>query len=222
MNSLHLLKAINHIDEEFIVASLSYRENAKPRKQGVSSPLVYVKRIAVIILAVISVSFVILLTHDGVRAAISDAVVTWYDKYLSIEFSKATESTETKKPSESATEAVTEVESFTELKLGYIPSGYELTSISEDEYFKEHIYLTETGEYLIIGFYSSKSNTFFADVEHMEYEETVINGYKAFRFFSEEETTGIITFGNSKFNVIVSSSVLPADELMRVAQTISP
>lgn len=166
--------------------------------------VVYLKRAAVVILALLSVTFAVLSTNAEVRAAISDAVTEWYDKYIKIQFSKSDEA------------AATDADS---LEIGYLPEGYEIGESTEREGFREYIYYTDSGNYLIISIFSSENAGVLADNELSEYELLTINGSDSHFVYNKSERYGVLTTGNVDYTVSIMG-IAERDEFIKIAENI--
>lgn len=184
-----------------------YKKYAKAKKYNMPIPVIYLRRIAAVFLVVISLSFGLLSTNANVRAAIADTVVTWYEKYIQINFSKDTNES-------NVIDATVE-----SLKIEYVPNGFALSSTTEESDSREYIYTKENGDYMIIGIYSSDTTDITADIEQMEYEIITINEIDAYVSYNEEEQSGIIAMGNDKYTIWISAC-LEKSEIIKVAENI--
>lgn len=183
-----------------------------------SLPLLYLQRAAIVVLVCVTVCFGVFMTSEKVRAALVDTVVEWFDKYVTIDFSKqepdetANESTDVE-----STETITDMSS---LQIGYIPEGFELTSSTEEnDHTREYKYTSTSGDYLKICIYSSEAFQASADIELSDYEKISVNGNDAYFFYNYEEGCGSITFKYNKYIVSISC-ILDKTELVKVAENI--
>lgn len=190
-----------------------YRRKAKEQKYHIPLPFLYLKRVAVVFLAIISISFGVLATSEEVRAAIVNTVVTWYDKFIQLDF---TRSDETIEQNGESTEPIINV---SDLVIGYIPSQYELASSTEESQFREYIYTTESGDYMLIGIYSSESTEVANDIEVMNYEQLTINGNEAYILYNESERMGSVIIGNRGYTIVISS-ISEKEDILKVAENI--
>lgn len=191
-----------------------YRNKVKERWYRNPLPVVYLKRVSIIALAVISVMFGVLSTSGEVRAAIVNTVVTWHDKYVNIDLYAENNIDE----SESQTETEEGPDANT-LVVGYIPQEYILSSSTEEIDHREYLYMTDTGEYLLISFYSSKNADIGLDIQNSEYEQFVVNGNDAFLSYNDTDQYGTIVFGNRIYTVTVSG-LISKDELIKISENI--
>ena len=171
-------------------------------------PLVYFRRAAVFLLAFISLSFVILAMNSNVRAAITDAIVQWYKEYIVIDFGKVPE-------------GESDLPTFDELRIGYIPDGYELTSSDENSDYREYIYTPADGNYFLVALYSSKTTDIGVDIEDVAFEEMTINGNQAYLSYDEGNGLGTLVVGNSSYTILITA-YLDKSEIIKIAENIKP
>ena len=196
-----------------------YLRIAKARKYNISLPLLYLRRAAVVFLVFVSVTFGVLITNGEVRAAIRNAVVEWYDEYAQISFSESADKSNTSKTDDESTSEAEEIPDLKDLKIGYIPEGFELSNSTEEDISRVNTYLSESGKCIIIGLYASGSADLTADVEKTEYEEIYIGGNEAYVFYSEAEQTGVLIFGNVK-NTVWIQAMCDRSEIIKIAENI--
>lgn len=171
--------------------------------------LVYTRRAAVVVLALISVTFAALSTSEPVQAAIAETVVTWYEETMRIDFSKLDH------------QYVDKPKSVEELKIGYIPDGFTLSETIEWDGFREYIYYNDNKEeeYLFIDIQNSQEGEVIQDTEQHEYEEIQIHGMVGYMLYNEAERQGSITYGNAVYAVLISGYV-DKTELLKIAENI--
>lgn len=191
------------------------RRKTKEKEYNKPLALVYLSRAAVIFLCVVSLSFAALMTNSGVRAAVVDAVMTWYENYVFIEFSKSD-----KEPEPIIDDNGEKlVPGFDDLSIGYVPERFDLTSQVESSSDREYVYYAENGDYFLIAIYDSKGVGIAADTEYTEYEPIKINGNDGHIFYNEEDHYGVLVFGNSQYTVWLSA-ICDKSELIEVAESI--
>ncbi len=187
----------------------------KEKKHKKPLALIYLSRAAVIFLCIVSLSFAVLMTNSGVRAAVAEAVVTWYEDHVRFDFSKSEDVPEDTQGGEK--DDVTDVEDLT---VGYIPEGFDEASRTEESGYRQYIYYNENGEHLLIVICDSKYTEMEQDSEQHEYEEIILNGnIKAHLFYNDEERSGTIIYGNNVYTVDVTG-LIDKDELIKVAENI--
>ena len=192
------------------------KRKTKEKKHNKPLVLVYLSRAAVIFLCIVSLSVAVLMTNSGVRAAVADAVVTWYEDHVRFDFSKSEDVPEDTQEGEKDDIGVED------MTVGYIPEGFEEASRTEDSGYRQYIYYNENGEHLLIVICDSKNTEMEQDSEQHEYEEIILNGnIKAHLFYNDEERSGTIIYGNNVYTVDVTG-IIDKDELIKVAENILP
>ena len=170
--------------------------------------LFYFKRVCVILLVTLVAGTAILSTQPSVRAAITNTVVNWFEKYVEIIFV------------DNSLEGETELETFKteKLQVGYIPEGYELTDEEDDTFINYKVYYNGSNS-LCIDLYESDGTAPGYDTEHFECEEGYINGLRAYYFKGIDHFYNMIIFGNSEYFVSIAGE-LEFDEMVKVAENI--
>ncbi|MBQ3182288.1 MAG: DUF4367 domain-containing protein [Clostridia bacterium] len=188
---------------------------AKEKKHNKPLALVYLSRAAVIFLCVVSLSFAVLMTNSGVRAAVVDAVMTWYEDHVRFDFSKSEDVPEDTQEGEKDDGIGVE-----DMTVGYIPEGFEEASRTEEIGFREYIYYSENGDYLLISINKSEDTEIEQDSEQHKYEKIILNNkIEAHMFYNNEERHGAILFGNNVYTVSITG-IIDKDELIKVAENI--
>lgn len=191
-----------------------YRKKAKQKQRKAPTLPVYLKRIAVIALAVISVTFGVLMTNEGVRAAIVKSFITWYDKYVEFDFSRYEEP---EKEEEEETDPLAAIDA---LVIGYVPEGYILSESVEDPGFRQYVYMTDTGEYLVIEIGTSKDTSIGLDHVNSVLEKLSLNGKDMYLSYNDTDQYGSIVFGNKMYTMSISG-LIAKDELIKIAENIT-
>lgn len=175
------------------------------KRENYSPILESVKRVAVIVLAILSISFVGALSIEAVRVDIYNAIIEWFDKSYLISFEDE---------SELAAERILE---YKEPKL---PKKYSRYEIKKDdlqycvEYENESALVTYCQRLLQnYSSYRSNENTLVEDIQ--------VNGNAGVKavYTVERTTTTSITWHDSTYVYSLSSS-LPYEELLKIAETI--
>lgn len=191
-----------------------YRKKAKQKQRKAPTLPVYLKRIAVIALAVISVTFGVLMTNEGVRAAIVKSFITWYDKYVEFDFSRYEEP---EKEEEEETDPLAAIDA---LVIGYVPEGYILSESVEDPGFRQYVYMTDTGEYLVIEICTSNGSSIGLDHVNSDLEKLSLNGKDMYLSYNDTDQYGSIVFGNKMYTMSISG-LIAKDELIKIAENIT-
>lgn len=159
--------------------------NELKHKKRIKQFKLYTKRVAVILLTVVSVSFGAMMISPEVRATVQKTIMEWFDKYTSINFTEST------------------CESLSDWKFDYIPKGYEKidticfeNGISDVYTNKDNYNLTIEYTYLPIQYNANFDN------EDVDYQTININGLDAY-LFSKSNKNYILVFqkDNTVFNI---------------------
>ncbi len=119
------------------------------------------------------VGFAGLVSMPEVRAAVGGAVVRFFEKYVSLDFTSP------------GSESINYDED--KYTFGYIPEGFELTKESGNSISKEYRYENNDGKRFMISYSMSSATLIENDIENSTYSETMVNGYKAYLFRTGEE-----------------------------------
>ena len=202
-----------------------YLRLAKAKKYNIPIALVYLKRVAVVCLIILSVTFGTLLTVEGVREEIADTVMSWFDKYAKFDYSKSNVSALPGKNNSEAEENNSDTNAdvvfqyMYDLKIGYIPEGFELSESFEETEYREYFYYNEVGELLLIGIYNSEFSSVGVDNEDVEYEKIITDGREIHVFYDEVERTGNVITGNSSYYIAITG-VCEKEELIKIIENI--
>ena len=175
------------------------------KRENYSPILENLKRVAVVVLAILSISFAGALSIEAVRVDIYNAIIEWFDKSYRISFEE--------KP-EVATERIL---TYKEPKLPEKYGRYEIRKDSINyfiEYESENVLVTYS-QRLLDNYSSDRSN------ENTIIEDIQVNdcdGVKALYTAAGTTTTSIIWHDN--VYVYSLSSDLPYEELLKIAETI--
>ncbi len=163
------------------------------------------KRVAVIVLAVMSISFVSALSIEAVRSDIYNAVIQWFDKKLGISFDDI------------PTDAPDRILDYKEPVL---PEGYERFEVRKDEFgfsveYENEDSLISYKQMLLIGYDSYVSN------ERTDVEDINVKGYDGIKtvFESQGVTTTSIIWKDNEYAYMLSSDI-PYEDLLKIAENI--
>jgi hypothetical protein len=173
---------------------------AMERRMKIRTPVFKVAKAAVYVVCVIAaLTFALLLTNPGVRAAVREAIVTFWGKFASVEFP----------------EAETPSKSIQDFSLQYIPEGYSLDSTVENGETLLTFYMDANGDMLILDI--SPPNSYAIDSEHQNYRTETVDGvvYHVFESTKSGDSTNII-WESEGFSFQLNG-ILSADELLRSA-----
>lgn len=163
------------------------------------------KRVAVIVLAVMSISFVSALSIEAVRSDIYNAVIQWFDKKLGISFDDI------------PTDAPDRILDYKEPVL---PEGYERFELGKDEFGFSVEY--ENGDSLITYWQRPLSGYgSFLSNERTDVEDVNVIGYDGIKtvFESHGVTITTIIWKDNEYAYMLSSD-LSYEELLRIAESI--
>lgn len=170
------------------------------------NPVLRKKAAAVMIAG--SVGFAGLVSMPEVRAAVGNAVVRFFDKYVSLDFTS---------PGGGAV-------NYDEYKyaFGYIPEGFGLTKEIGNPISKEYRYENGDGKWFAVSYSLSSATVIENDIEHSEYSETTVNGYKAYLFRSGEDGREYVRLiFDDETSVFRIGGNIPESEIIKIAQEIS-
>ena len=122
------------------------------------------KRVAVILLAFVSVSAVVLGTAPGVRAAVKGILMQWFDDHASFQFQTEEKSTPD------------------QWEWTYIPDGFTLADHSEDQVMCYREYTNADGQHIILEAMLAGGSTMAVDNEHSEHKVISVNHSEAHFF----------------------------------------
>lgn len=206
-----------------------YGEKAR-RKGRASSAMVILKRVAVITLAVISVTFALLMMDKNVRAAVTGTIIRIFDDHTDVSFNDPDSEIN-----------FFEGKEVSDLSVGYVPEGLvmcEEAAIDDDEYADKVrlLIMSDPNDpdpthrasppFITILIRSDDAVWKFSN-EAMEItKETSINGMNAFLecFFinhdGESVERGVLIFGDKTISVEINWAGLSKDEAIKVAESI--
>lgn len=187
----------------------SIRAKIKKKKYGKPAAVVYLTRIIIGIMVALSLAFTILATDEGVRDAVSQVVLKWFDGYVKVDFK------------ESGTDSLTLNKSYNDFSIYYIPRGFVIENSVENPGMRKYNY-NKSGEKIYISIISSEIMDVFVDSETDLTEKITINGLEGI-YTEDKDSDGkirkIIVFGNSKTTIRVISNI-EKEEVIKIAENI--
>ncbi len=202
-----------------------YIRRAKAKKYNKPLYRVYLRRAATVCLVLLSLAFGVIIAAEGVREAIADTVMTWFDKYTTFDYSKSNVSALPGKNNSEAEENNSDTNAdvvfqyMSDLKIGYIPEGFELSESFEDPGYREFFYYNEVGDYLIIGIYNSEYSETDLDNEDVEYEKIITDGREIHVLYDEVARAGNVITGNSSYYIAITG-ICEREELIKIIENI--
>ena len=191
--------------EKRIFRKIQRRIDYHEKREEFHPVLETLKRVAVIVLAVMSISFVSALSIEAVRSDIYNAVIQWFDKKLGISFDDI------------PTDAPDRILDYKE---PILPEGYERFELGKDEFGFSVEY--ENGDSLITYWQRPLSGYgSFLSNEWTDVEDVNVIGYDGIKtvFESHGVTITTIIWKDNEYAYMLSSD-LSYEELLRIAESI--
>ena len=191
--------------EKRIFRKIQRRIDYHEKREEFHPVLETLKRVAVIVLAVMSISFVSALSIEAVRSDIYNAVIQWFDKKLGISFDDV--------PADAP-------DRILDYKEPVLPEGYERFEVRKDEFgfwveYENEVSLISYQQKLLNGYNPYVSN------ERTDVEDINVKKYYGVKtvFESHGVTTTSIIWKDNEYAYMLSSN-LPYEELLRIAESI--
>ncbi len=197
---------------------LYYLDKVK-RKERASCAAKILKRVAAIVLAVVSVTFGALMMDENVRAAVTRSVISLVDSSVRVKFTDSRNPGDNKKTSD--------------VTFGYIPEGLAIKELHDDDHPNYRI--VQIGEmndifdtFVAINVFPSEEVEpgFSESTWKIVYQSTV-NGMDAFMIDDESEVDGKpiccrgITFGDEDISIMIFGMNISHEELVKIAENIN-
>ncbi|MDO4380436.1 MAG: DUF4367 domain-containing protein [Clostridia bacterium] len=181
----------------------------KEKKYGKPLALVYLSRAAVIFLCFVTLAAAVMLSSPTVRAAVKNVFMQWFEKYTLFTFVQ----TEPGKD---------DFQNVEDVKIGYIPEGYELGF--EDKLPKAFTYIyysrdNDPNKDIMIEIIENGVVDTGLDNEYSKLTKTKINGHDAWINYSENNCAGTVILVGTKITVQINA-ILPKEELVKIAENI--
>lgn len=181
----------------------------KEKKYGKPLALVYLSRAAVIFLCFVTLAAAVMLSSPTVRATVKNVFMQWFEKYTLFTFVQ----TEPEKD---------DFQNVEDVKIGYIPEGYELGFEDKVPGSITYIYYTIDDNPdldIMINIFENGTTDLFPDNERSEYTKININGHESWLIYDESNVGGTIIIVGTKISVTVDANV-EKDELIKIAESI--
>ncbi|MCM1544817.1 MAG: DUF4367 domain-containing protein [Ruminococcus sp.] len=183
-----------------------FKRLAKEKMYGKSLKRVYLERAAVVFVCLIMAFATALFSSPVVRAAVKDVIIEWFQMYTSFDFtaikSKSNEQLNLK-----------------EVKIGYVPDGYELTDFYETSQGIRYQYQADSKEMMVVSIFKNDGKKFFLSNDDLNYEKTEINSYDAWIAYRDDVPSGTVIIIYDEFSVSVSGDFSKA-ELIKISENI--
>lgn len=199
----------------------------KAERYGKPLFVVYLQRVAIILLVTITVAFGVLMTNTDVRAAIGKVFIEWYEKYVKFDFNggegvniKIEDTKEnSNENSGENTEPSFESNPLYDYEIGYIPEGYELRSSYEMPDERAYMYYFLDESYISISINNPNYYSTWIDNERLEYTELTIDGKTVYLFSDENPVYNLILYYASDYVINVNGTV-EKEELIKIFENI--
>ena len=203
------------------------------KKKRVSAVFKVLRRVAVIVLILISASSAALMLNKNVRAAVTGTVYRFVDDYVWVRFSPGSGN------------SVFDGKTISDLSVGYVPEGLILCDSADAEYDETLGYqfrffvicdpadVTAPGEpgytrppFVIIYVREGNQETGYSDEALAISKETTVNGMAAlmFDFFFESEgeqyESTRLEFGDKNFTVYMQGMNVSGEDILKIAESL--
>jgi hypothetical protein len=188
---------------------VSEQADSTPARKNKVRPryTVYLKRIAIIFLSIVTVTSGLLLTNTKVRAAVKQAVVEFFGQFVKINLSN----------SDLDNNRIIDIE---KVGVNYIPDGFSLENYDISPEMK-WLFYSDGGEGNInITINKSSDTEINVDNELTGYERFEVNGYEAYILYDEADQTGTVVFGDKNITITVSAVHIEKEDLLKIAENI--
>lgn len=182
---------------------ISYYENHKKYSPIFES----FKRVAVVVLAVLSMSFVGILGIEAVRESVFNAVIEWFDRSFNITFPDEDVATET-------------IDRILDYKEPILPEGYERYEIKKGS---TKLFVEYENDDLLITYSQSLLSQFDTLVsnENTVVEDITVNGCKGIKaVYTAAGSTTTDIIWKDDFYVYYLSSDIEYEELLKIAESV--
>lgn len=191
--------------EKRIYRKMQRRIDYYDRREHFHPVLETLKRVAVVMLAVISISFVGVLSIEAVRLDIYNAIIEWFDEKLGVRFDDVS----TNAP-----------DRILDYKEPILPDGYDRFEVQKDEVNFLVEYESETS---LVTYHQRPLNGYssFISNEKTDVEDITVMGYDGIKavFESHGVTTTTIIWKDSEYAYMIAAN-LPYEDILKIAESI--
>lgn len=191
------LSSVKPTQEHKRCAQRAYKMKTRTPLNGVT----VLQKIAVAILIVFSIWNALMLCSPTVQAAVKDTIVEFFDKYISFDFSKN--------------------DDFIIVgthKIGYIPSGYQLTQSKTTEKYEKYIFSNGTGD-INLRIMSSSISEVGVDSENRMMQPIKIKSYVAYALLHDDSDEPTIVIWGDENRSFLLTAKLNLTELTKIANS---
>lgn len=160
------------------------------------------QKITASILIVFSIWNALMICSPAVQAAVKDTIVEFFDKYISFDFSKN--------------------DDFIIVgthKIGYIPSGYQLTQSKTTERYEKYIFSNGTDD-INLRIMSSSISEAGVDSENRMMQPVKIKSYVAYALLHDDSNEPTIVIWGDENRSFLLTANLSLNELTKIANSI--
>lgn len=169
------------------------------RKEQIKSSLILLKKIVAIIIITTSILFGLLMTVPSVRAAVSETLILWFDKFTKFISRPAGSESKIMEPS-------------------YIPEGYVESKRVEVDNFLSIVYTNNSGDLL---YFTAIGDSISLDNENREYIEMTIENINYHIFDgSDSEKESDITWEYGGFRYLINAQ-FSKEQLIKIALSVN-
>lgn len=200
-------------------------------KHGNERPaFIYIKRTAVILLCTVTLSFGLLMTDDGIRAAVGDTLKKTAEKLFSLSYQADMDDVikeidgdkgyyeitfdDVKVEDRETAEKKFDIDN---IQITYIPEGYEMCENVQDENRMFYVYKNSNGSLILINISLTETIDQFVNFSNKAHEKINVNGNDAFVFYDTDEYYGEIIWGNELFTMEIFGYT-SIEQLLKIAE----
>lgn len=194
------------------------------------SAFIYIKRAAVILLCTVTLSFGLLMTDDGICAAVGEKVREIVEKVLPMSYKADMDDVIKEKNEEQGyyvidfddvkvtdRNAAEKEFSIENVEVTYIPEGFEKYESVENELIRVYKYKNNSNEKVLVRFSIEQNAEITVDADRTDEEDVCINGNDGIIFCIENEKSNVIIWGNELYVCRIYGNV-SREELIKVAE----
>ena len=235
-NQLNSLPSENEVKKLFPYTQRQVKEARRLdgilKQKRRKSTFIYIKRAAVIILCVITASFGLLLTDEGIRAAAGETLREIAEMIFPLSY-KAEMDDVIKDHNEvkgyheisfddipvADYEKAEEKFKIENIEVKYIPEGFNVCDSIHDESSMFYSYRDSDNNFILISTEPAGGGDYTIYSEKAKVEKISVNGNDALFFYNEKDCRGDIVWGNELYIIHIYGRVTK-DELIKIAEGI--
>ena len=185
------------------------RRSEKIKKYGRPLAAVYLRRAVAVLLITVSLAFGAMMLNGEVRAAVVNAIVQTFDKFLSISFNN------------DSAQSDENLNIYDFDVLSNIPDGYELVKEREDGHQRYYEFKNENNVMLCVIVAYTDGTSIGLDNEHSTFEEIEIDGNEAYKSINNSTVPNFVDVVVIKGNVVLDVNGFANEEtIIAIAEAI--